>query len=429
MKKALTYLILILLQFGSVDLLLAQEDSSRIELVSSDSITKYLSPSEYAFMMHEETKVLFKLELPESAYLIGNNVNAGSSISLGMEFKIAPSWSINSSLRIGTFVRPNQFEVLRFYTFTPSVDLRWYYTMHNQNKKAGFASSMSGNYVALFSDYRITVPDLNSELNSIYYSDVLNLGLKWGMQRRFLNYGYIDLSLAAGASIKYNYVNSNNQERQRVSVSESIYLRTNMSFGLGFAKKKYTLDKDYLCPILKCHEADGLIFKINFNDIININLSNEEALIRLIPNITLETKIFESPFSFLGQISTNINFYFGELRSAVYDPVSTTFLIEWRYYYNLKKRILSGKTGNGLSANYVGLGSSYFTDYKGNYGLNGYSIILNTGIQRLISNHFYVDYSINLNYKFQRSIEQDNYNYYLDEGFYIGLKLAVGYRF
>ena len=65
-----------------------------------------------------------------------------------------------------------------------------------------------------------------------------------------------------------------------------------------------------------------------------------------------------------------------------------------RYYYNINKRILKGKSANNLSANYVAVEP----DLRFNYGRgdSGFSVKLLYGIQRRIGKRGYLDFDVGL---------------------------------
>ena len=65
-----------------------------------------------------------------------------------------------------------------------------------------------------------------------------------------------------------------------------------------------------------------------------------------------------------------------------------------RYYYNLNRRILKGKSANNLSANYVAVEPNLRFNYG--RGDSGFSVKLLYGIQRRIGKRGYVDFDIGL---------------------------------
>ena len=65
-----------------------------------------------------------------------------------------------------------------------------------------------------------------------------------------------------------------------------------------------------------------------------------------------------------------------------------------RYYYNLNRRILRGKSANNFSANYIGVEPNLRFNYR--KGDSGFSVKLLYGIQRRIGKRGYVDFDVGL---------------------------------
>jgi hypothetical protein len=71
----------------------AQTDSLRYSTETHyDSVVEYLTPMEYAFMMHEETNWLFKVNL-----LVSNENYSLNTFKLSLEKKIADGFSLNAA--------------------------------------------------------------------------------------------------------------------------------------------------------------------------------------------------------------------------------------------------------------------------------------------------------------------------------------------
>ena len=65
-----------------------------------------------------------------------------------------------------------------------------------------------------------------------------------------------------------------------------------------------------------------------------------------------------------------------------------------RYYYNLNRRILRGKSANNFSANFIGIEPNLRFNYG--KGDSGFSVKLLYGIQRRIGKRAYVDFDVGL---------------------------------
>jgi hypothetical protein len=208
---------------------------------------------------------------------------------------------------------------------------------------------------------------------------------------------------------------------------------------LAFTRDKQKLDFDRLCPVLRCHAADKFLLKTNLVDIINLSYLQKTLTGSFTPNISVEIKLGTSPFSINSKLSCGF-IYSKPKNYEIYTfNIAPRVQVEGRWYYNLNQRILRGKSGNGLSANYIALGGIYNgifrtikeygtgDKYKGNTIFSG--IILSTGIQRLISEHLYFDVNVGFGYGIEK-----NYIESLDQRtkgneFIFEFGIGIGYRF
>ncbi len=396
----------------------AQSDSlSYTQESRQDSTIAYLSPLEYAFMMHEETNWLLKANL-----LIATENRNIETLKLSLEKKIAPGFSLNAVLlNIANFSIGNNLS----YGMEFSLESRWYYKMRRNIRENKSTANLSGTYLALGTGYRKVKSDV--DYFTVYSNlDFLQVFAKWGLQRRFLKRGYVDFGIRAGTNFSLNGIHS-----------PSLQFGTYVDAGLAFARDKHKLDFDKLCPVLKCHSADRFLLKTNLVDIINITYVRKSFFGSFSPNIAAELKIGTSPFS----INSKLGLRLGYQSSGNYDfnifSLSPQLLVESRYYYNLNRRILMGKSGNGLSANYVSLGALFQGDYwtTQSYGVKAdvsetfIGVLVSTGIQRLITDHLYFDLNIGVgygdNYKYDGLTKTNSHK----EKSILLLGVGIGYRF
>jgi hypothetical protein len=325
-----------------------QDADSTTVYFEQDSIAKYLTPMEYAFMMHEQTR--FMLRLP--------------AIGLGAEVELLPYITLmaESTWNAGR---------LDFYS-----ELRWHYGSHRMKVR-----NMSGNYIATGIFY-------NGFWDERFYA-------RWGMQRRFLSNGFIDLGLLVG------YSKGNNPERINAFTDQGYFsFETAASLGLGFVfNKSQGIDRDRVCTVVKCYEVERFLLKINMNDLARIWYapSQSQFIASFSPSIALEQKLFNSAFSI--NIHSAINIGASNSFDNLGNQGQNDFLInrfeligEGRWYYNMKRRMLNGKGGNGLSANYLAVGArQQFFEYLENSRDFQPGYIITTGVQRTIGNRFYFD--------------------------------------
>ena len=403
----------------------AQSDSlSYSNETHYDSIVEYLTPMEYAFMFHEETNWLLKTSMT-AAFLQGR---IAGNINLSLEKKIATGFSLNAVLfNSATFNLGNSPS--EDAGIESSLESRWYYTNRKNIRENKPTASLSGAYIALGAGYR-RVNTFRATENGDSKVEFIPIFAKWGVQRRFLKRGFVDVGVLAG----WNKSLSGD-------TWSSLFFNTYVDAGLAFTKDKYKLDLDKLCPVLRCHAEDRFLLKTNLVNIINLAYVRESLMGSISPNIEAEFKIGKSPFSINSKLSSkleNIKFvrFNSEYKSFSIAPQLT---IEGRYYYNLHRRMLMGKSGNGLSANYISMGPTYRGAFynsindgykqKENYSFIG--LKAGTGIQRLISDHLYLDINLGIGYGMEYSYD-DRYlsgrhsnepRLILDFGF------GVGYRF
>ena len=171
----------------------AQTDSLRYSTETHhDSIVEYLTPMEYAFMFHEETNWLFKASMasyPELSRTAGN-------LKLGLEKKIANGFSLNAvlfnaaSFNLG--LSPHDNNGIEF-----SLESRWYYKNQKNIRYNKPTANLSGPYVALGAGY-LMVNRVYEYPTGYFDLEFVPLFAKWGVQRRFLKRGFVDVGLKVG---------------------------------------------------------------------------------------------------------------------------------------------------------------------------------------------------------------------------------------
>lgn len=374
-----------------------------------DSSMQYISSMEYAFMMHEETSWMIKTSI-----ILLNDYTNQNPIKLAFEKRIAKSFTMNMAFDQyidlpNTSDHPN-------YAIHGTIETRWYYRQNRRIKNHQLARNMSDNYLAFgvgysqfFNPYNYQYPEY--QLLSDKY---LSIYTKWGLQRRFLKPGHADMGVTAGL------MNALNGE-----FKPSLILNTYVEFGMCFTKDKYKPDPDKICPFVKCYEADRFVFKTNISDLLNIGLYEYYKWIDFSPHLAFERKIGSSPFSMNTEIDASVGYSETVTDNHYYDRYwQAGLILEGRWYYNLKNRIRTGSSGNGLSANYIAVGGSCYYLEDSRYDITGQfspQLHVATGFQRLISNHMYFDIQLGVNYYF----EPNRFNSFFDPR----ARLALGYRF
>ena len=384
-KHISIFLLLGFVSFMAPNMSFAQRDTTGTS-AKRDSIIQYLTPLEYAFMMHEETK--FMLRMPV--------------VGIGAEVEVLPYFTMMGEL----LIRKHLFDPQYYPTL--NAEMRYYYG----SKKKG-VRNMSGNYLALGYNNPCVVTEQNEQY---YYA-------RWGLQRRFIGKGLIDIGINAG----YSSYSKNNEYTNAPYTRSAVFIQSTALVGLGlvFGYEK-TLDTEKLCSVVKCYQKETFLLKINTTDLFSVYHSTTERYneVRLRPKIAVEQKVFNLPVSigadfgleYASQTSNKEHSYMRDANSSVF-----TARFQGRYYYNLKSRIRKGKCGAGLSANYIAYGynTEYISFNNNGFGSRGSGYTISTGIQRTFSDHFYFD--IEMGYQNGSS----SYNPSLDFNFFGDIQLGI----
>jgi hypothetical protein len=382
------------------------QENPNTDKPQQDSILYYISPMEYAFMMHEETKWMMK-----AGFHLSSKDVSFFPVKVAFERRISRSFTVNASIDHDFPLPPAESDGI--FPIRISLESRWYYRQNKRLHQERLARNMSDNYFALGMDYSQDLNDM--EWNSETWDDqYFSVYLKWGLQRRYLKHGYTDIGITAGLMDDF-----------KDSFNPFFVLNTYVDMGLCFTKDKYKLDRDKYCAFVKCYEADRFIIKTNLVDLVNIGALKNYSWINFSPQFAFEKKIASSAFSINAEINTMVGYskYFTDAWHY-----STYYLagldLEGRWYYNLLKNIRNGNAGNSLSANYISAGAGYnFVEDDNNILLTetGPQVHLATGWQRLLSKHLYFDIQVGYDYLFKP--------YRSGEVFRPRIKLALGYRF
>lgn len=352
-----------LLLLVSLNSMVAQNTDTVFVSVSRDSgrleQNKFIDRYDDAFGTYVPAKWLFKWDLasllPQTA---SSYTTLSSSISSALRFsverKLSPGFSINATYAYGFGY--NSF--FRFSTiggvYTNNlarheflIEPRWYFGMKKRIEQGKGANNFSGNYFGLELRHGRRQNAAEDNLPTVEFNAA---SLRFGLQRRVFKHGYFDISTGLGI----NHFPASQFSRERTALISD----TRIGVGLALAKPKTTLEKspDY-CNALQCFREERRMWKVDLYNILKIyTLDN----IRLNLNVAMEQKLGNSPFSveISGDLSGQTIDY--EAFNYTADQLSwgSKLQLQGRYYYNLKKRIAMGKSGNNLSGAYLALQSS-----------------------------------------------------------------------
>lgn len=380
----------------------------------SDTLAKqrFIDRYENVFMTKVPTRHMFKIGLSQYYQALAfplqdDKILNNTSLQLGYEFKFLPAFSIALAGHMPFFDLNFPVRELVQYTVMDA-QLRWFVGMGKRIRKGLSANNFSGNYVGFFYNVPGTADHYDPKI-----------GLKLGIQRRFLNRGFMDFSFSI------------HKEADKVECSTQAIL------GIAFGDWK-KIDKAPLCDILFCDEQIRNQWKIRLPEV-----TVGYYLNRLKAGVAFEQKISTWPVSLNFQLDAAMNNGFNLLRrkNTIYGfemdymhlysrEKMVSFSVQPRYYALTKAKQRKGKSQNGLSGLYTGLNSEYYY-YKGNHGdafydnIHREDSIINlgplVGFQLRLFNHGYFD--CNTSYNFQDYLKSTE----TDFGFRTNITLGLAF--
>ena len=400
----------IALLLGSFCYLQAQTITNFQE-VGSPEKQKLVNKYSCFFKTMEDQNRLFKVGLTTSSNPIfdvipfdfyGTNIKG---LELGIEQKIKTGFSLNYNINLNAirvintngeaiFSSDLRLNILEILSIKNAIEGRWYFNKKKNILKDLSGNNLSGFYIGLkgeIDNWRILTVDsgrTRDELNTSVKGRNINGIITSGWQQQFSKNGYIDFSIFGGKSWQSKDIAAFTFEESGalspLSPRENWFLDYRVSLGFTFGSKSNYDPKD--CSILQYFDEEKSMLKI---DLFNIFQTISTYGIGGKLSTEFEQKLGKSSFSL--SLSSEIDYQIGFKTSQAIADLS--FGSELRYYYNLKKRIRKGKTGNNLSANYFGY---YINRELGDYGewTNGPV----WGMQRRLFKNLYTDFKIGYNY-------------------------------
>ncbi len=403
-----------------------------------------VSAYDFVFQNYEETKELWKVDLmgillrpPSIAY---GFVYFDNSIRLDYEKKIGKAFSLNSNLGFSySFHRFFENGGENIFGAGIGIQPRWYHGMKKRITSGDQANNLSGNYIGLGIDHHET------RRAGIKRLGITEIGLKYGIQRRIFGRGFIDFQI--GPQLRIRNIELSEEQPTGFEVQNKFWAFTSqVKIGFTLGSPDFSMDADKKCDVFQCFEEQKSMFKLDLLNIFNLGSFNSVYTSGQI-NFAHEFKIAPS---FSIQNGLSIYYFFAEsIEDTVTGSFSPNYALsfsvetEGRYYYDLQKRIASGKSANNLSGNYFALELSIspllliqpsakeysFKDYQKLY------IAPKWGIQRTIFKRGYIDYALGVNLwsgNLKSGVENADFSLLNSSiGFHLGLysQLQVGLRF
>lgn len=254
------------------------------------------------------------------------------------------------------------------------LESRWYYRMKERVSIGVQKPNITGKYLSLKVEYspykyRVTYADRLGSFISGNFKPKTTYSLNWGTQ--FGN--NVNFGLSAG--IQQGTESTINEEGiwldpKRGAKTINWFITTNAQLSLGLylpAKRKVTSE---YCDFLQCNYEVKQLLKLNLNNAFYLDRYLQTAKL----DLAYERKIGYSPFSVNSNITggfTNDYTYAqrgdrNPYAEILFSPIKTHFIgytysisEQVRYYLNMRKKIIKGKTAGNLNGVYVGLVGNY----------------------------------------------------------------------
>ncbi|SDF52314.1 hypothetical protein SAMN04487996_11166 [Dyadobacter soli] len=411
--------VLILLLLCAISAAKAQDTVSISYSEESDTLIKqrFLDRYENVFMTKVPTRHMFKIGLSQYYQSVvfplkDDKILNNSSLQIGYEFKFLPAFSIALTGHL-PYSNLHTERWLPWQNIVLDGQLRWFIDMRRRIRAGKSANNFSGNYIAAF----YNLPNRH-EMDR-------RIGLKFGFQRRFLNFGFMDFALALHQDAPFFYY----------GILENWSLASQLSMGFAFGDWKRAR-RAPLCDILFCDAQIRSQWKIRLPE-----LTVGYYLNRVKIGVAFEKKLGTWPASINFQLDAAMNNGFNQIKYGnmlwgyyrdymqVYSREKVlSFAVQPRYYALTKRQQLKGKSTNGMSGLYAGINTQYYY-YKGKHSdippddLRREDNIINVGpmagFQLRLFNHGYFD--CNTSYNFQDYLKSTETNFDFRTNITLGL--------
>ncbi len=336
----MTHRIYIFLFLFSAFKIAAQETTTTEEVQDTFKTPQYEVVYDDVFLSKKETKWLVKVDfLPYIENLNDYTPNRREG-SIEFERKVGKQFSLNAALNWNSS-RANG----AISPFSVSIEPRFYFVQKGQVR------NLNGIYASLMYEYGKNFSALDKSKQQVYGIRNNAYGIGLGLQKRVFNNWYFNYQLG--------YVAINGDCKTYPNFEEkpfkSYYINNRFSLGLAFGGGGKS--KIEACEVFRCFEEEKNLFKIDIRGLFKSVSGTGFSSVLTVAN---ETKLGKTAWSVNNQLTVRFRKNRDpEDEKSDYTTRRTngfTFMVEPRYYFNLKKRIAQGKSANNLSGFYTSLG-------------------------------------------------------------------------
>ena len=298
---------------------------------------------------------LFKINMGEEGPPV-------SLLHLSYERKIAPAFSVQAGIGLGvqsgsdfnkvdtiSIIGTDTFQVYQGYSLLSlrySLEAKWYHNMARRIRDGRGADNMTGNYFALETAYINARNQVSGEATGFGY-DQMQIALRYGLQRRLFRYGFANISYGVGA--RATWQGAAQQPRW------DVFVNTRVGIGLALAQPNRRLPKSDRCEVLRCFREDQRMWKWDLFNLLRVSdFQNMRAGLAL----AREQKWGDSHWSWEVLANVKAERYKTEYRRYGTDnrSLNVGLRAHTRWYFNQKKSIAGGFSGNNLSGVYFAAG-------------------------------------------------------------------------
>lgn len=372
---------------------------------------RFIDRYENIFMNKVPTKNIFKLGISQYQqsipYALYNDKGfKNSAVQISYEHKLSQEYSValyGQMPLVGNAIPASW--ILK--NTAVGAQFRWYYDMRRRISSGRSANNFTGNYLAL---------ELS---NTFAMSKASIVQIRTGFQRRFLNFGFLDLSIG----LRQNFPFAEAKSLSNWNIFSEI------SFGIALGDWKRAAIPS-MCELVRCEQHVSRQIKVQIPD---VKFGKSQKLLG--GSVAYELALGKSPISLNFQYDLSLqradNYLQGYFdtpsHSGWYAGIteseerSQTFSMQPRFYVNQRKRLQLGKVGNGLSGIYVGMNLE-MAAYKGTHVVfnpwlhtpehtvkatwQAYRVGALMGLQRRLFEKGYIDFNLSYNSEKNRNVGQ-----------------------
>jgi hypothetical protein len=294
-------------------------------------------------------------------------------LEAALEVRIAPAFSVNGLVSAEMAGEDNNF----FDNVVLGLEPRYYFNQKRRIRQGKSANNLTGAYVGAAMSretnlFKFSFLPPGEPYNFHNYAAYLRAGF----QQRIFKSGYIDFSWGLGAQTITTIIIAPDQQVSYLRKWREQF-NQRLTMGWAFGSPKTGKRENRSCDFFKCYREENSLLKIDLLNLVRqLNFQQQSGKISL----AYERKIGGSPFSI--QVGADVlAAHIRQNENVIQKGIGGGASLESRWYYSLKKRIATGKSGNNLSGHFVGLHVGYSASKETNLLIDIDPIFINRSLR------------------------------------------------